>query len=299
MGQRVRIKEQYGTPAFAARYLEIMASFAEPEYAAAGTFSKLIESYFGSERFKKLTPKTRQEYRLHLERMKERFGKLSPKGLSTLVLMKYHESLAATPASANNMLKAVRALMKYAITQGVVESNPVTRDIEKHSGGHIEAWTPREIEHFKCSGSVKTAFMLALYTGQRLGDVLRMRFADIKDGYIEVTQEKTGEELKVPLHPALTDYLGNIKRDTIYIVSNKYGAPYTKSGFQSNWRRANPPKPFHGLRKTFTAGLADIGATNAQIKAVTGHKTDQMVTLYSESASQKRGAGEVKKLWEG
>ena len=42
------------------------------------------------------------------------------------------------------------------------------------------------------------ATALALYTGQRQGDVLEMTWAAVKGGLIEVRQEKTGKTSRDP-----------------------------------------------------------------------------------------------------
>ncbi|WP_237929929.1 tyrosine-type recombinase/integrase [Buttiauxella sp. S19-1] len=43
------------------------------------------------------------------------------------------------------------------------------------------------------------ALRLALMTGQRLSDILHMKFKDIKDGYLYVIQGKTGSKIALPL----------------------------------------------------------------------------------------------------
>jgi len=47
----------------------------------------------------------------------------------------------------------------------------------------------------KATGSSLTAYMLALYTGQRESDVLRMRRDAIDVGALEVVQDKGGAKL--------------------------------------------------------------------------------------------------------
>lgn len=44
------------------------------------------------------------------------------------------------------------------------------------------------------------AMLLALITGQRRADIVAMRTADIRDGYLHITQNKTGERIALPLH---------------------------------------------------------------------------------------------------
>jgi integrase len=43
------------------------------------------------------------------------------------------------------------------------------------------------------------AMLLALITGQRLGDISRMKFSDIWDDHLHVIQEKTGSKIAIPL----------------------------------------------------------------------------------------------------
>jgi integrase len=44
----------------------------------------------------------------------------------------------------------------------------------------------------------------------------------------------------------------------------------------------------HGLRKTAARKLAEAGATEEQIKAVTGHTTSRMVSHYTKGANQRK-----------
>lgn len=43
------------------------------------------------------------------------------------------------------------------------------------------------------------AMLLALVTGQRLGDISKMKFSDIWDDHLHIEQEKTGSKLAIPL----------------------------------------------------------------------------------------------------
>ena len=51
----------------------------------------------------------------------------------------------------------------------------------------------------------RLAYALLFYTGQRSGDVVRMRRADISGGAIRVVQEKPGVELSIQIHPDLAE----------------------------------------------------------------------------------------------
>lgn len=43
------------------------------------------------------------------------------------------------------------------------------------------------------------AMLLALVTGQRLGDISRMKFTDVWDDHLHIEQEKTGSKISIPL----------------------------------------------------------------------------------------------------
>lgn len=49
------------------------------------------------------------------------------------------------------------------------------------------------------------AMLLALVTGQRLGDISNMKFSDIWDDQLHIVQEKTGSKIAIPLSLRLSD----------------------------------------------------------------------------------------------
>jgi integrase len=68
------------------------------------------------------------------------------------------------------------------------------------SGTH-HTWTEGELKQFEDKWPVGSS--LLLFTGQRAGDVVRMRRQDIQNGELYVIQEKTGAELYLPVAPEL------------------------------------------------------------------------------------------------
>ena len=47
----------------------------------------------------------------------------------------------------------------------------------------------------------RLAYASLLYSGQRGGDLVKMKRPDAKADFITLTQEKTGSELTIPIHP--------------------------------------------------------------------------------------------------
>ena len=73
----------------------------------------------------------------------------------------------------------------------------------------------------------------------------------------------------------------------------EFSRPLTAPGF-GNWFREQcntaglRHRSAHGLRKACARRLAAAGCTHAEIKAVTGHLTDEEVTRYIKAAEQKK-----------
>ena len=66
----------------------------------------------------------------------------------------------------------------------------------------------QEFEERHAIGSrARLAFALLLHTGQRRSDVIRMGRQHVRDDVLQVRQVKTGTELMIPLHPALTNII--------------------------------------------------------------------------------------------
>jgi len=137
-------------------------------------------------------------------------------------------------------------------------------------------------------------FLLALYTGQRRGDLAAMTWHARRGGSIHVVQEKTGEALEIPEHSALAAELGAVERQSIMILHQPSGRPFAPGVFGDWFARAIDDAGLpdecvlHGLRKSAAAALAEAGCTDREIMAVTGHRTAAMVSHYVKSADQKR-----------
>ncbi|MCC5967754.1 MAG: tyrosine-type recombinase/integrase [Natronohydrobacter sp.] len=78
----------------------------------------------------------------------------------------------------------------------------------------------------------------------------------------------------------------------LMFLMTEYGKPFSVNGF-GNWMRKRcdeaglPNCTSHGLRKACARRLAEVGCSNQEIKAITGHETEAEVTRYTKAADQK------------
>jgi integrase len=101
----------------------------------------------------------------------------------------------ATPGVARILLTTIRALTTLALDDGLIASDPAASIKRPKLQGEIRAWTDEEIAAYESFHPIGTparlAFALALYTAQRASDLVRMGRQHIRNGAIEVRQQKT------------------------------------------------------------------------------------------------------------
>ena len=118
--------------------------------------------------------------------------------------------------------------------------------------------------------------LLALWTGQRQGDLLRLPWSAYDGSHIRLRQGKGGARVVIPVGAPLKAALnGAAKRSTI-ILTNSDGKPWSSDGFRASWRKASQrvgitDLTFHDLRGSAVTRLAICGCTEAEIATITGH----------------------------
>jgi integrase len=278
--------------------LKAVASNIGAERTQSGTFDALVVSYYKLV-FPRLRPSTRASRRNIIERFRAEHGKKPVRLIRREHIVAIINSRAATPQAANNLLKVLHMLFDHAISLNMIGSNPAS-DIKKFktdSDGY-HTWTEAEVAQFKASHPVGSTAHLALallLTGQRGGDVRLMGWQNLTDGAIAIKQEKTGARLLIPLDidPSLAESLAGVPRTNMTFLTTVHGAPFSRKGF-GNWFRALcneaglPQCTAHGLRKLVATRLANIGCSEEEIKAITGHRSSSEVARYIKARDQKR-----------
>ena len=116
--------------------------------AGQGTFNRLALDYFASPDFLRLGPRTRYAYRLVIERFLREHGHRLVREMRREDVKKIMAQKAATPGGANDLLKKIRALMKFAIDAELRTDDPTLR-IKLYPEGEIHTWTDDEISQFR------------------------------------------------------------------------------------------------------------------------------------------------------
>lgn len=283
---------------------------AQPEPVAAsrstpGSIHALGVAYYASADFNELRPTTQRTYKGIFDRYRDKYGAKPVALLEPRHIRGQMDAMAATPAAANNMLKVLRAVMRFAVDRGIVRTDPTSgvRMLRYRSEG-FHTWTELEVAAFEAKWPVgskeRLGFDLLLYTAQRSGDVRQMTVHQVRDGRVLVRQEKTGQLVDIPLHPRLQTSLAAHKIEHLALLTTKYGKPFTEKGF-GNWvskaaeRASLPHCSAHGLRKAAARRLAEAGCSAHEIMAITGHQSLKEVERYTREAGRRNLADSAMK----
>lgn len=228
---------------------------------------------------------------------------------------------AAVDARGANMAKLIRKtlldIFREAETVGLIENgkNPVavTRvpkfDVER-SRLTLEQFRAVYAEAQKMDSWVPRALELALLTGQRREDIARMKFADVKEGFLHVIQSKGRGtvKLRIPVSLRLPELDCSIEecvkraRDAVVSKSilhhlrplgeRKPGAAVTASAltkvFQDlreaaklEWEDGKSPATFHELRSLSARLYTELHGPEFAQK-ILGHSNAAMTEMYRD-----------------
>lgn len=224
------------------------------------------------------------------------------------VIIDLRDRLFHKRGTCRNALSLLNNILSYGYDRGLCKYNHAQRVKGQPRPKSIARWSLEECQLFlkDAPDYVRLAFLLALYTGQRRGDLVRMEWSQYDGQTIKVLQEKTRRFLTIPVHPQLKAELDKaklIKHTDPYILHNTQGDRMTAMYLtvlvrERAIRLGMENRSVHGLRKTAGAMLAELGCTPHQIMSILGHKTLKEVTHYTEEADQKRMGQEAMDKWE-
>lgn len=298
-GVSAYIASEPGTPAFDAEYARLMGDTekAPPKPTTPGTVEAVIQELKRSPAFARLSAKTRAGYDRSFALFADKIGSVPIKYVDRRLVYKLQEDFADKPATANAHVRHLSLLMSFAIDRGHIGTNPCAR-VKRLDVGEWRSWTEDEIATFLDrvpeDALARRIVLFALCTAQRRGDLVRMTVEDVQAGRIRVVQEKTGEALAIPMHPALQAELDARPPIAHHLLHGAKGEALTVERVTKTVARAcceiglPDALKLHGLRKAACRRLAEAGASAHEIQAVSGHRTLQMVSHYTKAVDKGR-----------
>ena len=311
-GKKVRLRLAPEHQDFLAEYQAALVKLKGPppsDPGALGSWNALIDTYLDCAHFEGLRESTKAENKRECRYIRARWGTKPVDRLEACHVLKWQDELKKLPGKANNMLACVKMLLKFG--RGRKFKTPAydeILEIKELKIGELRGWTEAELAKFEAKWEVGTRerliYALALYTGQRKADLLAMTRAHIDVGFIGVAQQKTGVRLAIPIHRRLSEAIDAMDVQGLALIARLDGQPLRSRELHDVFASATQSAGLegcvlHGLRKAATRRLIEAGASDAEVMAITGHETAEMLKLYSKGKNQKRLATQAMlKLWE-
>jgi len=261
-------------------------------------FEKLCEKYMDFAKANKAV-KSYERDRFSVTRLSKTFAgqlivEIKAEDLERYKTMRREE---VAPATVNRELSLIKHMFNKALQWGYLPENQLRSVMKlREPSGRTRYLDEAEIDLLLrcCAEHIKPIVLMALNTGMRKGEILRLTWAhvDMVNGLITVWASKNNESRQVPINSTLYDILLTLKsnsRADCPVFLGTGGGPVRNldHAFEGARKRAGLKDfRFHDLRHTFASHLAMKGVDIRTLAQLLGHKTITMTMRYSHLSNR-------------
>jgi integrase len=290
-GRYLDVKKEYNTT-----LKELLKKYEEnfgnqPSYKSAKRhFVKSIKEYFGEDTLlSNIRYVNLETYRNHLKKKLTKHGTVRKSG------------------SVNREMSCFRHMMKKAVSWDMMDKNPFECGdslILKENNRRLRFLSEVEIAKLldKCRGHLRDIVECAIHTGMRKGEILNLKWSQVKNGLIYLTKTKTSNPREIPVNDTLelifnrrkrqfklrladgkkqnTDYIFTFNGEPVMDVKTAFRIACDNAGIE-DFR-------FHDLRHTFASQLILKGGTLKDVQELLGHKTMTMTLRYAHLTQEHK-----------
>ena len=237
-------------------------------------------------------------YKAVLNKLKAWTGKekLACGAITESMLIEFKDYLIAemNGISANNYFKKLKRFFKEATIARYFKKNPIDAIINvKGKSAEKDTLTAPEVKILAdtpCSNSiVRNAFLFCCFVGIRHCDTIRLKWGNVKDGYIDIIQLKTKERLIVKLHNDAIALMGERKNpsDLVFKLPTHTGCLKILKKWVGN---AGIEKhiTWHCARHSFATALLNEDVDILTVSKLLGHKNMLQTQTYLRIAESKK-----------
>ena len=236
-----------GTPEFIASYNEAITQKVVPPsgvlLALLFRFQESAEFQFG------ISPRTRRDYIKQIKRIERAFGNFPTKSLddprAVDIFLKWRDQLAQTSLrQADYAYSTLARILSWALKRRLITTNPCAKGGKLYQGTRVDKiWDDEQVARFLKTAPpyLRLAMLLAINTGQRQGDLLRLPWSAYDGKAIKLRQKKTGVYVPIPVADELKAALDAAPKQSPIMLTNSDGKPWSESGFQGflrSWERS-------------------------------------------------------------
>lgn len=252
-----------------------------------------ITARYRKEVFPTKAPQTQRDNEKELARLEAVFGSLPIEAIKPHHIKRYLDERGKTaPVRANREKALFSHVFNFARACGYTDAPNPCAGVR----GHRETGRDRYVEHDEFLAvwnaahyTVQDAMDLALLTGQRPADLLKMNRGDIRDGELCLAQNKTGKPLRITITGELKDLIERIlsRQHRIMggdaLLQDGNGQRLTPSALRTRFDKARKAAGIDFQFRDIRAKTATDTENLAHAQKLLGHKSRAMTEHYTRN----------------
>lgn len=207
--------------------------------------------------------------------------------------------------TSRSVLIEARDVFNEAVLAGVLNKNPAAPVKPLPLRVYRQRLTLTQwqsmFEYAKSKNNWKPRMLLlALVTGQRRGDLQKMKFSDIKDGYFFIDQQKTGTRIALPLNLKLEaigvslaeciEYCRDCNSSGEHLIRKSSGSPLCTASLSFSFREIFDATINEEYKQRCKPTLHECRSLSERLyraqgidtQTLLGHKSQQMTDKYND-----------------
>ena len=192
-----------------------------------------------------ISQRTRRDYIKQIKRIEKAFGDFPIRAMADpgtrAIFLEWRDNLAQTSLrQADYAYGTLARILSWAHNRRLITENPCAKGGKLYHGTRVDKiWDDEQVARFLRSAPpyLRLAMLLAINTGQRQGDLLRLPWSAYDGKVIQLRQRKTGAYVPIPVADVLKAALDATPRRSPIMLVNSDGKPWSESGFKAHGAR--------------------------------------------------------------
>lgn len=263
------------------------------------TISRLWELYKEARPELKGIVTDQNRFQKHLD---PTFGKKTPDEIDPLSIDRFRVKLGKThaPATVANALELMRRLVNFGVNSGLCATPRAKIRLPRVNNLTTESLNQEQLQLLMKAldeadnTSVACIMKMALFTGMRKGEILKLQWSDLDfdRGFLTLRDPKGGQEQRIPMSPQARTLLESLPRESEHVFPGRNGGQRVelRRAARKIADAAGLPKSFramHGLRHAFASILASSGEVDMYtLQRLLTHKSPLMTQRYAHLADE-------------
>lgn len=274
-----RLEGEPGSAEFVRSY---QAAYAARKTPATGDVRELVTAFRLSPEFHRIGAHTKRAYYRHLDQIVAEFGEMPLSALEIPRVRRHfiawRNTMADTPRTADYAISTLKRLLSWGVENVLIASNQAQPIGRLHRVDRSEAiWTDDDLQRLAAVASeeVMWAVRLALHTGLRQGDLIRLTWSHYDGASFSLRTSKRRKTVLIPATVACRELMAVIpKRQLTVLTTERTRRPWTADGLRSSFgkacKTAKVDRTFHDLRRTAATNLLRAGLDASSVAMVMG-----------------------------